>query len=115
VNNNCATGSTALFYAVTLVRSAGEARCALALGFERMAPGPLGGAGKNDDDRPSPLGPLFEAAARASPGADRGPLNPRVFGAAAAEYFGTYGGGVQHLAKIGELTFLVLGGVCCGC
>ena len=109
MNNNCATGSTALFHAATLVRSAGEARCALALGFERMAPGPLGGTGgENDDDRPSPLGPLFEAAARASPGADRGPPNHRVFGAAAAEYFGTYGGGVQHLAKIGELTFLVL-------
>jgi sterol carrier protein 2 len=46
VNNNCATGSTALFHAATLIR-AGEARCALTLGFERMAPGSLGG-GKND-------------------------------------------------------------------
>ena len=27
---------------------------------------------------------------------------PRVFGAAAAEYFEMYGGGVEHLAKIGE-------------
>jgi len=103
VNNNCATGSTALFHAATLVRS-GEARCALALGFERMAPGPLG-AGNNNDDRLNPLVPLFAAAARASPGADRGPPNPRVFGAAAAEYFRTYGGGVEHLAKIGVLIF----------
>lgn len=108
VNNNCATGSTALVHAATLVRS-GAARCALALGFERMAPGPLGGGSKkgdgDGDDRPSPLVTLFAAAARASPGADRGPPNPRVFGAAAAEYFGRYGGGVQHLAKIGELLF----------
>jgi len=111
VNNNCATGSTALLHAATLVRS-GEARCALALGFERMAPGPLGAAGKhNDDNRPSPLGPLFAAAARASPGADRGPPNPRVFGAAAAEYFGTYGGGVGHLAKIGVFPSHCLFGV----
>src|SRR5712672_1972715 len=67
VNNNCATGSTALFNAATLVRG-GEARCALALGFERMAAGALG-AGKNDPwhDRPSPTGPLMHAAARASP------------------------------------------------
>lgn len=108
VNNNCATGSTALVHAATFVRagsgsSGGDevaARCALALGFERMAPGPLVGANKNEDE--SPLGPLFEAAARASPGADRGPPNPRLFGAAAAEYFRTYGGGVGHLAKIGE-------------
>lgn len=103
VNNNCATGSAALFHAATLVR-AGEARCVLALGFERMAPGALG-TGKNDpwSDRPSPVGPLMVAAERASPDADpRTPPMPRVFGAAAAEYFRTYGGGVECLAKIGE-------------
>jgi len=103
VNNNCATGSTALFNAATLVRG-GEARCALALGFERMAAGALG-AGKNPwHDRPSPIGPLMHAAARASPDADSRSLPmPRVFGAAAAEYFRTYGGGVESLAKIGEI------------
>jgi hypothetical protein len=103
VNNNCSTGSTALVHAATLVR-AGEARCALALGFERMAPGALGAgpAGNPWSDRPSPIGPLMVAAARASPGADRGPPNPRLFGAAATEYFELYGGGVEHLAKIGE-------------
>jgi sterol carrier protein 2 len=46
INNNCATGSTALFNAATLVRG-GEARCALVLGFERMAAGTLS-AGKNN-------------------------------------------------------------------
>jgi len=103
VNNNCATGSTALFHAATLVR-AGEARCALALGFERMAPGALG-AGKNGpwNDCPSPIDPLMQAAARASPDADWGShAMPCVFGAAAAEYFRVYGGGVECLAKIGE-------------
>jgi len=98
VNNNCATGSVALFHAATLVR-AGEARCVLALGFERMAPGALSDPWT---DRPNPVMPLLVAAARASPDADRGPPMPRVFGAAAAEYFKAYGGGVEHLAKIGE-------------
>ena len=99
VNNNCATGSAALFHAATLVRG-GEARCALALGFERMAPGALG---DHWPDRPNPIRPLLEAAERASPDADRGmPAMPRIFGAAAAEYFRTYGGGVECLAKIGE-------------
>ncbi|KAI9510618.1 thiolase-like protein [Russula earlei] len=98
VNNNCATGATTLFHAATLIR-AGEARCALALGFERMAPGALGA---NDPwaDRPSPMQSLLVAAARAAPDADRGPPMPRVFGASAAEYFKVYGGGVEHLAKI---------------
>jgi sterol carrier protein 2 len=106
VNNNCSTGSTALVHAATLVR-ASEARCALALGFERMAPGALGAGPPNAtnnpwSDRPSPIGPIMAAAMQASPGADRGPPNPRLFGAAAAEYFKLYGGGVEHLAKIGE-------------
>ena len=38
VNNNCSTGSTALYQANNMVKS-GLVRCALALGFERMAPG----------------------------------------------------------------------------
>ena len=101
VNNNCATGSVALFHAAALVRG-GLARCALALGFERMAPGSLG-TRPTWPDRPSPMAPLLAAAARASPDANRGPPMPRLFGAAAVEYFRKYGGGVEHLAKIGEL------------
>ena len=100
MNNNCATGSAALFHAATLVRG-GEARCALALGFERMSPGALG---DHWPDRPNPIRPLLEAAERASPDADQGTsAMPRIFGAAAAEYFRMYGGGVEYLAKIGEL------------
>ena len=102
VNNNCDTGSTALLNAATLVRG-GEACCALALVFELMAAGALG-AGKNDawQDRPSPIGPLVRAEARVLPDADPCTLPiPRVFGAA-AQYFRTYGGGVECLAPIGE-------------
>ena len=40
VNNNCSTGSTALYLARQAVE-AGVVECALALGFEQMAPGAL--------------------------------------------------------------------------
>ena len=41
VNNNCSTGSTALFLARQAVMS-GAVECALAVGFEQMRPGALG-------------------------------------------------------------------------
>ena len=41
VNNNCASGSSALLHARQAVLS-GEAECALAVGFEEMRPGALG-------------------------------------------------------------------------
>ena len=41
VNNNCSTGSTALFLARQAVAS-GAVECVLALGFEQMSPGALG-------------------------------------------------------------------------
>ncbi len=40
VNNNCATGSTALFLARQAVES-GAIECAIAVGFEQMVPGAL--------------------------------------------------------------------------
>ena len=51
VNNNCATGSTALFLARQAVAS-GAVDCVLALGFEHMSPGALGVV---FEDRPSPF------------------------------------------------------------
>ncbi len=56
VNNNCATGSTALWLARQTVES-GAVECALALGFEQMQPGALKGAWT---DRPRPLGRFDE-------------------------------------------------------
>ena len=41
VNNNCSTGSTALFLARQAIES-GAADCVMALGFEQMKPGALG-------------------------------------------------------------------------
>ena len=51
VNNNCATGSTALYLARQAVQS-GAAECVLALGFEQMNPGAIA---MQFADRPSPF------------------------------------------------------------
>ena len=53
VNNNCSTGSTALYLAAQSVRG-GLADCAIALGFEKMQPGSLSGGA---DDREPAAGP----------------------------------------------------------
>ena len=72
MNNNCSTGSTALYLANNAVRGE-QAECALALGFERMAPGSLGTVFR---DRPSPMG-LFAQRVQeiedSSLGANKGP------------------------------------------
>jgi hypothetical protein len=56
VNNNCSTGSSALFLARQAVES-GAVECALALGFEEMRPGALGAT---FSDRPSPMARFFK-------------------------------------------------------
>ncbi|KAH9921420.1 thiolase-like protein [Fomitopsis serialis] len=100
VNNNCSTGSTALFQANNMV-AFGMVECALALGFERMAPGSLG---TNFPDRPSPIQPFSDATAEAehnlSSGLNHGPNAPRMFANAAQEYMDKYGATVTHLAQI---------------
>ncbi len=102
VNNNCSTGSTALYNANTLVKS-GLVECALALGFERMARGSLG---TNFPDRPSPTAPLnttaLDVEESLSSGKNFGPWAPRMFANGAQEYFDKYGANITHLAQIGE-------------
>ena len=51
VNNNCSTGSTALYLARQAIEH-GIADCVLAVGFEQMSRGALGSA---YEDRPSPF------------------------------------------------------------
>ncbi|OBZ79769.1 Non-specific lipid-transfer protein [Grifola frondosa] len=100
VNNNCSTGSTALYQANNMVKS-GLVECALALGFERMARGSLG---TNFPDRPSPLETFHEATAEAeqllSSGLNSGPSAPRMFASGAQEYMDKYGAEIKHLAMI---------------
>jgi sterol carrier protein 2 len=95
VNNNCATGSSALFMARQLVAS-GAADCVLALGFEQMQPGALK---SHWDDRPSPFDRFDEVCAQISPGADV-PLALRYFGGAGREYMQRYGAKPELFAKV---------------
>jgi sterol carrier protein 2 len=101
VNNNCATGSTAVYHANNAVRS-GTVDCALALGFERMGPGSLKSSWP---DRLPPLALLsgISMMVEAEKGAENfGPNTPRWFSNAAQEYFDKYGGNINHLAQIGR-------------
>ena len=69
VNNNCSTGSTALFLARQLVES-GAVDCVLALGFEQMQPGALSGQWT---DRPSPFSRFDELCDEIAPYDDVNP------------------------------------------
>lgn len=95
VNNNCATGSTALFLARQAVAS-GAADCVLAFGFEQMARGALQ---ENYTDRPSPLSRFTDIADEAM---DTGnaPMALKLFGGAGAEYQQRYGASAATFAKV---------------
>jgi acetyl-CoA acetyltransferase len=95
VNNNCATGSTALFLARQAVAS-GAVECALAVGFEQMKAGALGTV---FDDRPSPFD-RFDAQADALLKVDDVPLALRYFGGAGLTHMQQYGTRLSTFAKI---------------
>jgi acetyl-CoA acetyltransferase len=95
VNNNCSTGSTALFLAAQAVRS-GTVDCALALGFEKMQPGSLG---STFNDREQPMARHLELMAQISE--VRFPPAPWLFGAAGREHMEEHGSTPEHFAKIG--------------
>ncbi|WP_116040509.1 lipid-transfer protein [Amycolatopsis palatopharyngis] len=94
VNNNCSTGSTALFLATQAVRS-GSADCALALGFEKMQPGSLGAT---FEDREQPMMKHLLALAELQEFAM--PPAPYMFGAAGREHMRRYGTTVEQFAGI---------------
>ena len=95
VNNNCSTGSTALFLARQAVET-GTVECALALGFEHMSAGALGTVFK---DRPSPFD-RFEAATAELVGHAEIPLALRYFGGAGLAHMQEYGTALATFAKI---------------
>ena len=95
VNNNCSTGSTALYLARQAVVS-GAAECVLALGFEHMSPGALGSVYK---DRPSPFDRFDEATAELV-GHGEIPLALRYFGGAGLAHMQQYGTQLSTFAKI---------------
>jgi len=94
VNNNCATGSTALWLARQAVAS-GAADCVLALGFEDM---PAGALTMHFADRPSPL-ERFDAVARQAVEHDL-PLALRYFGGAGREHMQRHGTKLETFAKV---------------
>ena len=95
VNNNCSTGSTALFLARQAIES-GAADCVLALGFEQMKPGALGSV---FTDRPSPFDE-FDAAADRLVDAAGIPLALRYFGGAGLSHMKKYGTPLESFAKV---------------
>ena len=98
VNNNCSSGSTAIFLARQAVLS-GAAECALAFGFEEMQPGALG---SHWDDRESPFDRFTELLD--SFGYPRAPLALRTFGAAGDHYMKKYGATPDLFAKVAVKT-----------
>jgi acetyl-CoA acetyltransferase len=87
LNNNCSTGSSALFLARQAVES-GMVECAIALGFEQMQPGALKGA---YDDRPTPMARFVEAMTDKQGYDAASPRAAQLFGGAGRDYIAQYG------------------------
>lgn len=96
VNNNCSTGSTALFLARQAVAT-GAADCVLAVGFEQMRRGALS---SQWDDRPSPFDRFDAVLDEVQPDAAQAPMAPRYFGGAGAQYAQRYGASAETFAAI---------------
>jgi acetyl-CoA acetyltransferase len=96
VNNNCSTGSTALFMAKQLVEG-GLADCAMALGFEKMEKGSIG---IKYTDRTTPMDKHFKVMVEAR-GFAKAPPAPQMFGNAGLEHMERYGTTAEQFAKIG--------------
>lgn len=96
VNNNCSSGSSALFLARQAVES-GAADCVLAFGFEQMQRGPLR---SQWDDRPDPLGRFAEVAEQAQGAHDGVPVAAQYFGGAGQAYADRYGTSRETFARI---------------
>ncbi|MNR90083.1 3-oxoadipyl-CoA/3-oxo-5,6-dehydrosuberyl-CoA thiolase [compost metagenome] len=96
VNNNCATGSSALFLARQAVES-GAVECALAFGFEQMQPGALKG---NWDDRPRATTHMTQSVIDELTADVDIPSALRMFGGAGREHMQKYGTQMSTFAAI---------------
>jgi acetyl-CoA acyltransferase len=96
VNNNCSTGSSALFLARQAIET-GAADCVIALGFEQMMRGALGSMWS---DRPSAFD-RFDDATKALQGWDeQAPMAAQYFGGAGSAYAEKYGMDPEVFAQI---------------
>ncbi|MGI5442984.1 lipid-transfer protein [Streptomyces shenzhenensis] len=98
LNNNCATGSTALMLARQLVEGGG-CDCVLALGFEKMRRGALGAGTDGGDFATSPVARHYGMMA-ARHGFAAAPPTAQIFGAAAREHMDLYGTTEAQLAAV---------------
>jgi sterol carrier protein 2 len=96
VNNNCSTGSTALFMVKQFIEG-GLSECAMALGFEKMEKGSLG---IKYNDRTMALDKHFKVMMEKR-GFGKGPPTAQMFGNAGLEHNERYGTTPEHFAKIG--------------
>ena len=96
VNNNCSTGSTALFLAKQLVEG-GLADCVLATGFEKMEKGSLGAKYM---DRTNPMDKHMMLSMELREFAPAPPA-PQIFGNAGREHMEKYGTTKEQFARIG--------------
>ena len=97
VNNNCASGSSALWLARQAIES-GAADCVIALGFEQMKRGAIASV---YDDRPDPLGDFLDTC-EARLGASNSPMALRLFGGAGLGDQERYGVDDRTFALIAE-------------
>ncbi|MCZ4076838.1 lipid-transfer protein [Rhodococcus sp. H36-A4] len=95
VNNNCSTGSSALFLARQAVES-GAVDVALAVGFEQMQRGALA---MGFTDRPSPFVRFDEVMDQVQE-RDESPFAAQMFGGAGRQYAEKYGTAPETFAKI---------------
>jgi len=95
VNNNCSTGSSALYLARQAVESS-AVDCALAFGFEQMAPGALSSVWS---DRPNPLDEFVETTKRVTEDPEV-PMAIKMFGGAGVAYQEIYGAEDETFAKV---------------
>ena len=95
VNNNCATGSTALYMAYQMVHG-GLSDCVLALGFEKMQKGSLS---SQFNDRTNPIERHLEVMLEKYD-FEPSPPTAQFFGNAGREHMAKYGTKPEHFAKV---------------
>jgi acetyl-CoA acetyltransferase len=96
VNNNCSTGSSALFLARQAIET-GAADCVMALGFEQMMRGALGSMWS---DRPSAFTRFDDATKALQDWDEVAPMAAQYFGGAGAAYAEKYGMDPKVFAQI---------------
>ena len=96
VNNNCSTGSTALFMIKQLI-GGGVIECGLALGFEKMEKGALG---SKYSDRLNPMDKHVEVMLAKQGYEPMAPPAAQMFGGAGREHKEKYGTTNEQFAKI---------------